>query len=99
MMADGKLRDILVDILALRYGAGDSTTIAARDGNMDMIDVYGHDVIEAMRLTYNAAIDECLSVAENVCYRATEDDRAKDGRVRCSVDDLLNKIAALKGKV
>lgn len=98
-MTDDKMRDLLVDILRLRYGAGDSETVAARDGNIDMIDVYGPDVIEAMRLTYNAAIDECLAVAENVCYRATEDDRAKDGRVRCSVDDLLNKLAALKGKV
>lgn len=36
-----------------------------------------------------------MAVAENVVFRKTQDLRAKDGRVRCSVDDLLMRLNAI----
>lgn len=69
--------------------------VGADEGAADISDLFKRaaDRIETQR---NVVIDECMAVAENVCFRPTQDDRAKDGRIRCSVDDLLVRLAALK---
>jgi hypothetical protein len=39
--------------------------------------------------------DALLRAAENVCFRPTQDERVSEKRIRCSVTDLLVKLASV----